>query len=284
MKLGTNDISSVYLGTNSVQKVYLGTNEVWSATPQVSDADAQAFINRVYTAGGNLSITEADAVNTLVVQMKSDGIWTKMKAIYPMVGASAASCAQNLKSSSFTGSFSTGWTFASTGVKNTNSSGYFDTNCNDNNFSNNSISFGCYSRTNVSTSYDYGIYNTSLGRGTWMRLLNAGGFGGGVQQAPPEIGASNSDSRGFFQMSKNGSTTVLGYKNSSQVINTTSTTTNSTNTTFYLGALNNGGSAAFGFSNKEFSLAYLGDGLTDTEASDFYDAVQAMQVTLSRNV
>lgn len=31
MKLGTNDISSVYLGTNAVQKVYLGANEVWSA-------------------------------------------------------------------------------------------------------------------------------------------------------------------------------------------------------------------------------------------------------------
>ena len=31
MKLGTNDIGSVYLGTNAVQKVYLGTNEVWSA-------------------------------------------------------------------------------------------------------------------------------------------------------------------------------------------------------------------------------------------------------------
>ena len=31
MKLGTNDIGSVYLGTNAVQKVYLGANEVWSA-------------------------------------------------------------------------------------------------------------------------------------------------------------------------------------------------------------------------------------------------------------
>jgi len=32
MKLGTNDIGSVYLGTNAVQKVYLGTNLVWSAS------------------------------------------------------------------------------------------------------------------------------------------------------------------------------------------------------------------------------------------------------------
>jgi hypothetical protein len=33
MKLGTNDIGSVYLGSNAVQKVYLGANEVWSAAP-----------------------------------------------------------------------------------------------------------------------------------------------------------------------------------------------------------------------------------------------------------
>jgi len=31
VKLGTNDISSVYLGTNGVSKVYLGSTEVWSS-------------------------------------------------------------------------------------------------------------------------------------------------------------------------------------------------------------------------------------------------------------
>jgi len=37
MKLGTNDIGSVYLGTNAVQKVYLGTNEVWSSYAYLLD-------------------------------------------------------------------------------------------------------------------------------------------------------------------------------------------------------------------------------------------------------
>lgn len=249
------------------------------------DADALAFFGRVYTAGGALSYTEVTATETLVANMKSAGIWSAMRAVYPMVGASAAACAQNLVSASFTGSFSSGWTFASTGVKNTSTSGFFETNCNDNNFANNNISFGCYSRTNtLYTTYDFGIYNLSLGRGTWMKLLNAGGFGGGVQQAPPEIGASNSDSRGFFQMSKNGSNTILGYKNSSQLINTTSTTTNATNTTFYLGALNSSGSAAFGFSDKEFTFAYIGDGLSGTNMTNYYTAVQTFNQTLNRQV
>ena len=67
------------------------------------DADAQAFFTRVTSAGGTLSATEKLATNQLVLDMKSAGIWSSMKAIYPMVGASAAACAQNLKSSSFTG-------------------------------------------------------------------------------------------------------------------------------------------------------------------------------------
>ena len=37
MKLGTNDIGSVYLGANAVQKVYLGINEVWSSYAYLLD-------------------------------------------------------------------------------------------------------------------------------------------------------------------------------------------------------------------------------------------------------
>ena len=91
------------------------------------DADAQAFFDRVSTAGGSLSITEKSAVNQLVLDLKSYSIWTKMKAIYPMVGASAAACAQNLVSSSFTGTFNGGVTYASTGITGNGTSGFMNT-------------------------------------------------------------------------------------------------------------------------------------------------------------
>ncbi len=48
------------------------------------DTDAQAFFDRVTTAGGSLSNTEKTAVNQLVLDMKSYSIWSKMKAIYPL--------------------------------------------------------------------------------------------------------------------------------------------------------------------------------------------------------
>jgi len=65
-----------------------------SASP--SDGDAQAFIFRVEAAGGTLTTTEKNSINTLVVRLKAANIWTKLLAVYPMVGASAAACAQNL--------------------------------------------------------------------------------------------------------------------------------------------------------------------------------------------
>ena len=92
------------------------------------DPDALAFFNRVTAAGGSLTTTEKVATNQLVIDLKGYSIWSKMKAIYPMVGASSAACAQNLKSSSFTGTFSGGWTFSSTGATPNGTNAYMDTN------------------------------------------------------------------------------------------------------------------------------------------------------------
>ena len=47
-----------------------------------TDADADAFI----AAAGITDATQKSAINTLVVGLKADSLWTKMKAIYPFVG------------------------------------------------------------------------------------------------------------------------------------------------------------------------------------------------------
>lgn len=116
------------------------------------DADALAFFARVTTAGGTLSTTEKNAVNQLVLDLKANSLWTPMKAIYPMVGASAAACAQNLKSSSFTGTFTSGWTFASTGATPNGTSTYMNTNLNlSTQLTFNSTCITYYSRSNTAT-------------------------------------------------------------------------------------------------------------------------------------
>lgn len=253
------------------------------------DADAQAFFDRVDTAGGTLSATEKNAVNTLVVQMKDDGIWTKMKAIYPMVGASAAACAQNLKSSSFTGTFTSGWTFASTGVTPNGTSAYMDTNLNiSSNLSISSSHFSFYSRTNLSA---IGNFGSDMG--------NNGTYSASSQLTLRLRDNTTSGIKYFALASDNGvsisgTTSALGlnignqfplntrkyFQNGSLLATSTNTITGTLpNNTVVIGK---GSSDTYG--SNECAFSSIGDGLTDTEASDFYDAVQAFQTTLSRNV
>ena len=59
----------------------------------VLDADAAAFL----AAAGITDATITSAINTLVIDMKDDGLWSKMDAIYPFVGGTATTHKFNLK-------------------------------------------------------------------------------------------------------------------------------------------------------------------------------------------
>ena len=64
-----------------------------SVTVASGDADALAF----FTAAGITDTTQKTAVTTLVTDLKAANIWTKMKALYPFVGGTAAQHRFNLK-------------------------------------------------------------------------------------------------------------------------------------------------------------------------------------------
>jgi hypothetical protein len=239
------------------------------------DADAEAFFDRVTAAGGTLSATEQLAVDTLVRQMKLDGIWSLMKAIYPMVGASAAACAQNLKSSSFTGTFSSGWTFASTGVTPDGTSAFMNTEFNPTvQYASVNSHLSFYSRTNNNTGFDMGgelpLFQliVRLGDTFYSRLSN-------------DATTTNTNGTGFYIASSNSSLGNKGYKNG---INLSTAAYNNTlfNNNLYVGSANKPGDVRRG--TKQCAFASIGDGLSVTDASNFYTAVQAFQTTLSRQV
>jgi hypothetical protein len=268
----TTSTSYVVIGLNS------NTTYYYRVRANVGyDSDAQAFFDRVTTAGGSLSTTEQDAVNTLVVQMKADGIWTKMKAVYPMVGASAAACAQNLKSSSFTGSFSAGWTFASTGVTSNGTSAFFDTNLNQStHITNTSQHISYYSRTD--SSLDPG--EIGIATSNTFLLLRSGFYS---NQCDSNFVNTPQNLKGFYLGSRTSSSLRRGFYNGAQVHETTNTPNATSSLNYYIGALNSNGVAGF-FSPKECAFASIGDGLTNDNVSDLYTAVQAFQVTLNRDV
>ena len=77
--------------------IWGATNASGSAGGDAYDTDAQAFFTAVEGGGDTLTTTEKDATNQLVLDLKSDGIWTGMYAIYPFVGATSTSTKWNLK-------------------------------------------------------------------------------------------------------------------------------------------------------------------------------------------
>jgi hypothetical protein len=257
------------------------------------DADAVAFFNRVTTAGGTLSATEKQAVNTLVVDMKAAGIWTPMKAIYPMVGASAAACAQNLKSASFTGTFTSGWTFASTGVTPNGTSSYMDTGLlPSTSLTNNSTTLSYYSRSTsaANNGVEMGAAFGSQSIPLIQIVCNYTGLGTLHDQYSyinGRLQVATANSYGFFCGSRTSSTSLKGYKNGSLVGTlTTSSSQDVTgiNRSLTIGAVNASNVGVSSFSNRECAFSSIGDGLTDTQSSNFYTAVQAFQTTLSRQV
>jgi hypothetical protein len=260
--------------TNSYSVTGLSSNTTYYYRVRASDdSDIPGFFDRVTTAGGSLTNNEKIAIVNLVEDLKDYGIWTKMKAIYPMVGASAAACAQNLKSSSFTGIFSSGWTFSSTGITSNGSSTYMDTGLNANsNLTVQNAHFSIYVRVkNGGGDQINGAYT-----GIFIDQYNATNvyYGIGVES---DVNATNQI--GMFQVNAFNSSMKL-FKNGSSLLSRTSGGT-LPNVNLNLGR---SGSGTPYWWNGTLAFSSIGDGLTDTEASNFYTAVQAFQTTLSRNV
>lgn len=246
------------------------------------DPDAQAFI----TAAGITDPTQQAAINTLVVDLKGYNIWTKFKAIYPIVGGSASSHAVNLKTpGTYNLTFATGWTHSSTGIT-PNGNTYANTGININSvMSLNSMAFGVYSRTNSSGS-------TTAGAGAGAASQNScfiierwtdNIFYGQVNTTTnTSIAVTNSS--GFYQASRTASNAVRLVRNTTHATSSAASTAKP-NLFFLFGArsidLSN---STFQNSSRQIAFGYLSDGFTQTECDNLYTAVQAFQTTLSRQV
>ena len=251
-----------------------------------TDPDAQAFI----TAAGITDGTQKSAVNQLVLDLKSANIWTKMKAIYPIVGGTASLHKWNLKDprdldAAFRLTFATGWTHASTGMTPNGTSAYADTFLIPNvSLTSNSNHFSIYTRTNQTTNaVPLGSYTDS----NRLNQLNISTGTGLVYYTGPtstELLSTLTDSKGFFIGTTRANNDRKTFRNGvEQKSLTTLVNTNYSIYKMYVGARNTAGSAA-NYTVQQIAFASIGDGLTDTEAANFYTAVQNYETTLGRNV
>lgn len=86
---------------------------------QPLDPDARVFID---AAGISNNQVQSNAINNLVIELKTEGFWGNMDAIYPVIGGTAASHKLNLKDprdldAAFRLTFNGSWTHNSSGMK-----------------------------------------------------------------------------------------------------------------------------------------------------------------------
>jgi hypothetical protein len=256
------------------------------------DADAQAFI----TAAGITNLTQASAINTLVNDLKTYGLWTKMKALYPMVGGTATSHKFNLKdprdlNAAYRLVFYGGWTHTSTGALPNGTTGYADINLKPFSVFNNStyVHIAYYSRT--SSGFDNSEYGMGVIDGisnlcfVLRRLNNTQAFFSTFSNATYQwvLNTTSTDGSGLFVGTQQGTGIKLLKNNILQGSNTQLGSTTPPNLNVFIGALNLNGLPS-NYTNKETAFASIGDGLTDAESSNFYTAVQAYQTTLGRQI
>lgn len=289
MKIGLTNIVSCKIGSTQVNRVYIGSTLIWSYS--AFDPDAQLFIT-------NAAITEPvqqNAVNNLVLSLKSYGVWTKTKALYPFVGGTAAQHKFNLKNpvdsdAAFRLVFNGGWTHSSTGALPNGTNAYANTFFKGSNWTTkDNAHMSYYSRTDVNgTQVEIGLYdggtafNNSLAtryNNSFQSLLNLFGNAGWLLVA-------NTNSTGQFMANRNAVNTLNSWKNGvkqGEVASVSFTNVFYPALNYTLGAYNDTGTPV-AYSAKQAAFASFGDGLTDTQAANYYTAVQAFQTTLGRNV
>jgi hypothetical protein len=251
-------------------------------TQTVSDADAQAFV----TAADIQDQVEANAVNNLVIGMKADGLWTKMKAVYPFVGGTASTMKFNLKNpldtdAAFRIIWNGGGAWSNTGYTPNGSNGFADTKLNPSLIlTQSSKHFSFYLRTdNTPINADpinMGSFNSGGGKDFLLsKRTDQSGMLSDVL-----VTNTQTNPRGFSLVTRTATTNKLFKGNT--LVNTASGTGANGLYNTYIGALNF--FAPYGYTNNEFSFASIGDGLTDTDATNLNTRVTTFQTALSRNI
>ena len=247
------------------------------------DTDVQAFV----TAASITDATQVSAVNTLVTSLKTAGIWTKMKALYPFVGGTATSHKFNLKDprdldAAYRLVFNGGWVHSSTGALPNGTNAFANTKLKPTDMAQNSAHMSTYLRTQLDNGVDMGVstnyyFFISAQQGASLPPV------GWLNLAYPSYTGSNLDTRAFYLASRTDSTTNKLFRNTSLIRNITSTSSPRDVDDIYLGAGNRNNSI-WQPSPRQQAFASIGDGLSDAEATAFYNAVQAFQTTLGRQV
>ena len=237
------------------------------------DPATVAWVNAVTTAGGTVSTTQENYVNTLITCYKSAGIFSLMDREWLLWSDNVQQAETDLIHDDTWTSYGTPGFTADAGYTPDGSTSYLDTNYNlssgGGNFSQNSASVDLYvthdggdggggddiaANNNGSCPNTY-IAPDGYGDDEFDYALNDCTF-----PAPADLGAV-----GLWAVSRTNSTLETAYQNGTVFSTTTDSSDAPPNASLYIGAVDDTGGTATHFANDTIAMVGIGGGLTGTQ-------------------
>ena len=284
-------MQTVYVGNTLINDVMLGSQRMDDVL-EINQGIDQNVRNFALAANINDS-TLINSLDTLASQLKSNNLWNKFYALYPLVGGTSDSCKWNLiTTSSFTLNYTGSFNFTNTGISGSGTTSNINTSfipsINSTDWATNN-SIGVYVNTNVTGGYDMGAESpfpaSPAGADTYLisrftdntaRFFNSS-----------SLSVASTDSTGFWfgNISGSSGTNMNLYKNGTSVASKASPTTYTITRALYFTANNQeSGPSASDNSRRQYSLSFIARAFNSTEASTFYTIVQNFQTSLNRQV
>jgi hypothetical protein len=244
------------------------------------DPDAEQFFTRV----GPLSDSQRIAVTNFVKALKGGKIWNKFYAIYLYIGGTAAKHSHNLISSNYQITWHGTVTHNANGITGNGTTGFGDTGLKPSDMiANGGLSVYMRGIPTGSNRKAIGvddavsiIYDIVTSPATPERY---GRFG--VNAAAY---SATTVTAGFYSINRTGSTSLrFDYNGAQLATSPTPSSVVAINFNFYVLANNGAGIPTF-FSNENDALTAIHAGFTQAESLIFYNAVQAYQTALGRQV
>ena len=244
-----------------------------------------AYTARTIAFAAETSIVDTtilDALNTLDQGLIDNSLDSKMVALYPFVGGTATTHKYNFFDPrdldvAFRLAFFGGWTHSATGIQG-NGFTYADTFLTPStSLSLDNTHASIYSRTdNTRNTFDVWANDGKLVLG-----LN---FSGTEYMRVNQLTYSTkvaTNSLGLGLVNRENSTTEKLYRNGTLTLTSARTSSSLSSSTVSLGGQNGAG---ISWTDREYSFASLGQGMTDSEETIFYNLIQDFQTSLSRQV
>jgi hypothetical protein len=287
------------LSSDEILQNYESTRERFNLRGIAIDPDASLFLR----TAGITDTTQQSAIDTLVLELKNAGIWSKMKAIYPFVGGTASTHKWNLKDprdvdAAFRLTFTGGWTHSSNGADPNGTNGYANTflwhaGALQRDSAHLSIYIREISTQNSPTRIPIGTFGANGGNAfSFIAPAMSGGPTSEGQMNGTNYNPAvytDTKKRGYYTVSRTLSTEYEIYDTGASrqtKLNNSIAYTDNLARSIYIGALNNldGVGGAYYYTDSQISFATIGDGLTDTDTANLYNIVQKYQTTLGRQV